>query len=72
MGLLGAGALGAAVILGLVAWGVEPWASALIVGLASLVVAAVVGRLAMTAVRREGFLPNTVAALKGHLEEGVS
>ena len=72
LGLLGAGTVFAAVVLGLVELGVAPWAAALIVGVASLIVAAILARAAMSALRRSSFLPNTVAALKGHLEEGVS
>lgn len=71
-GLLGVGAIGAAVILGLVALGIASWAAALIVGGASLIVATVLARSAVTALKRGSFLPNTIAALKGHLEEGVS
>ena len=72
MALLGLGALGAAATLGIVSGGIEPWAAALMVGLASLVAAGVLGWRAVGAVRKESLLPNTVAALKGHLEEGVS
>jgi hypothetical protein len=72
LALLGTGALFAAVILGLVALGVAPWGAALIVGLASVIVAAVLARTAATALKREGFLPNTIATLKGHIEGGLS
>ena len=71
-GLLGIGAIGAAAVLGLAALGIPPWAAALIVGTASLMVAAILMRMAVAAFKRRSVLPNTIAALKGHLEEGVS
>lgn len=73
--VIGLGALAASAVFGLIAWGLPGWAAAIVVGLACLAVAGIAAGMAVSGLKKTGFLPHTIAALKGTtqtMQESVS